>query len=274
MGTTLTAVQGDDSVQICFVVAIEGYQYLLTDYRTPSALFTSSTGWHGTEWSSALGGLSMQGVLFESKITPWDNRIMGNDVQFSVMDADGDDTFGKAVFKRGAGDETVLTASLNCSSTSNIAVKDTTNFASSGAAYIGCEQIAYTGKTSTTLTGISRGKYSPFSTKDGSRIGRTHTLNTKMGTVPVPIKITDEPRVWMGKWVGIWMHRVVGGVLDTKANAVLVHAGKIEHFQDSSNGNTVVGVKGLLNVISESTIFYDGWKARVKKAYTSGMTSG
>jgi len=272
MGTTLTSLQNDDGIRVCFVVAVEGYSYLLTDYHTPSDLFTSSTGWHGTDWSSALGGLSLEGVVFEQKITPWDNKIIGNEISFSVMDYDGADQFGIDVFKVGGGNESPLAASMSISQTTSIKVKDVTNFASSGAAYIGTERIDYASKDAGTneLKTLTRGKFSPFKRDSGANIGRSHKLNLKMGTVPAPTKVTDAPRVWIGKWCGIWMHRVIGGVIDTKANAELIHAGKINGIQDSTNGNTVVSVGSILDVVSGQTMLHDQYVGRVKKGIYIG----
>jgi hypothetical protein len=264
MGTTLTALQGD-GLRVCFVIAIEGFEYLLTDLETPANLFTSSTGWHGTDWSQALGGLSMEGVVFEQSITPWDSKIVGNEVSFSVMDYDGADVFGEAVFKTGAGNENPLQATLTNTQTTSVKVKDTTNFASSGSCYIGTEHITYTSKDSDELKTLTRGRYSPFKTDSGAGFGRYHKINTKMGTVPAPVIVSDKPRVWIGKFCGIWMHRVTGNTADTKANAELLHAGKITGIQDSSSGNTTITVSGILDTIRDSTIGFDQFVGRVKK---------
>lgn len=55
---------------------------------------------------------------------------------------------------------TVLTGNLTNNSTTPIPVANTAEFAASGALLIGDELILYTGKTSTTFTGITRGAYS------------------------------------------------------------------------------------------------------------------
>ena len=164
MGTTLTAFKDSDGFQYCFVIAIEGYSYLLTNWHTTSDLFVSGTGWHGTGWTQALSGLSMEGVVFKQSISPWKNDMKGEEVSFSVVDDDGTDRFGIDVFKRGAGNETQLYSTLDNNDTT-IQVQSSVNFASSGAVYIGTERIDYGGKTTgspDTLTGCTRGMYSPF----------------------------------------------------------------------------------------------------------------
>jgi hypothetical protein len=266
MGTTKTAFQNDDGIEICFVVAIEGFSSLITNFATPANLFTASTGWHGSGWTTAIGGLDLEGAVFEQKIVPWDCQIRGNGISVSVMDCDGVDLFGKEVFKGGAGNETELNATATNSATT-ITVKDTTNFSSSGTIYIGTERITHSGKSGTSFTGCTRGIYSPFKTDSGANFGRNHQINRKFGTVPVGVKVTDAPRTWVGKWVGIWMHRVTGGVLDTKANAELLHAGKIDNVQDSSNGNTVISIGSVLDAIGQATVFNDQWSGRVKEGF-------
>ena len=91
MGTTKTAFQNDDGIEICFVVAIEGFSSLITNFATPANLFTASTGWHGSGWTTAIGGLDLEGAVFEQKIVPWDCQILGNGISISVMDCDGVD---------------------------------------------------------------------------------------------------------------------------------------------------------------------------------------
>lgn len=51
---------------------------------------------------------------------------------------------------------TYLTADMTEDGTETINVADTTGFPSSGNVWIGCEKVTYTGKTGTTLTGITR----------------------------------------------------------------------------------------------------------------------
>ena len=62
---------------------------------------------------------------------------------------------GRKVYK-GSNGSTTLNGAINTSVTT-ITVASTTNFSTQGTLIIGTEQITYTGKTSTTFTGCSRG---------------------------------------------------------------------------------------------------------------------
>lgn len=72
---------------------------------------------------------------------------------------------------------TTLTANINSNSTTPIAVSSTTGFTNSGYIRIGAEVIAYTGKTATTFTGITRGQA-------GSN-GSTHNSGAGVGFAQV-----------------------------------------------------------------------------------------
>ena len=63
-----------------------------------------------------------------------------------------------------AGSITTLTADIDATSTAAIAVTDTASFPTSGAIWIEAEKVTYTGKTSTTFTGIARGASSTTAT--------------------------------------------------------------------------------------------------------------
>jgi len=270
IGTTITSFRNDDGLQVCFVVAIEGYEYLITDYATPADLFVVGGGWEAEGWSSAIGGLLLEGVTFGQSIVPWDNKIKGNDIAFSVMDYDGTDRFGIDVFKNGAGDETELTGTGIDNNDTTINVKDTTNFSGSGSLYIGTEQITYGGKTGTSFTDCTRGKYSPFVSSTSAMLGRNHGVTKQKDTVPITVKVSNVPRNWIGRWVGIYCHRVVGGKVDMRVNAILLHAGKIVGVQDSSSGNTVVSTGSVLGAIQNATFFDNQWMGRVKRGIYIG----
>jgi len=60
------------------------------------------------------------------------------------------------------------------------------------------------------------------------------------------------------------MHKIAGGKIDTKANAELLHAGKIKGIQDTSTGNTVVSLGSVLGAIQSATFFDDQYVGRCK----------
>ena len=58
--------------------------------------------------------------------------------------------------------------------------------------------------------------------------------------VTVPPLISDEPRSWIGKWVGVWILRNAGGVYDTPDEGHLAFAGTIASVGSDDVGRTVI----------------------------------
>src|SRR5687768_4610609 len=114
MGTTLTAMTGDATQAYQWVIAIEGYSYLLTT-GSPSA---AATAWTDSDWSQALGGLFIDWGGMGQKIQPWSSALSIPSLKFCVMDVDGNDTFGKALGATGGGTETRLVTALDVDDTS------------------------------------------------------------------------------------------------------------------------------------------------------------
>lgn len=88
---------------------------------------------------------------------------------------------------------TALTASMTNNGTTPIQVTSTELFASSGHILIGTELIAYTGKTSTTFTGITRGVYGTTNVAHNIADAVTEALGVPSATtsIPVPFDTTD-----------------------------------------------------------------------------------
>lgn len=88
---------------------------------------------------------------------------------------------------------TTLTASMTNVSTAAIQVASTALFATSGHLLIGTELIAYTGKTSTTFTGITRGVYGSTNTSHNIGDAVTEALGVTSSTtsIAVPFDTTD-----------------------------------------------------------------------------------
>lgn len=88
---------------------------------------------------------------------------------------------------------TTLTASMSNVSTAAIQVVSTDLFESSGHLLIGSELVAYTGKTSTTFTGITRGVYGSTNTSHSIGDPVTEALGVASSTtsVAIPFDSTD-----------------------------------------------------------------------------------
>ena len=88
---------------------------------------------------------------------------------------------------------TTLTASMSNVSTAAIQVASTSQFESSGHLLIGSELIAYTGKTATTFTGITRGVYGSTNTSHNIGDPVTEALGVASSTtsIAIPLDTTD-----------------------------------------------------------------------------------
>ena len=88
---------------------------------------------------------------------------------------------------------TTLTGAMTNTSTTAIQVTSTALFASAGHLLIGSELVAYTGKTSTTFTGITRGVYGTTNTSHSIGDAVTEALGVASSTssIAVPLDTTD-----------------------------------------------------------------------------------
>jgi hypothetical protein len=256
MGTTLTALQsGNTSIQ--WVAVIEGFEYLLTDGDPAAAL----TAWAGLEWSQAASGLAVAGD-WSQRLDPWEAFTAMGSMRLSLQ-PDAANDIAAAFFRDAPVLTDVYLAADLTASAGTITVPSTSGFTSP--IYIGNERITYSGTTATTFTGCTRGRMHPFSTQGGTpnRFGTQHRATTSPTTVSIPPIVSGTPRRWIGKWVGLWAHRVAGGVLDTKAEAQLVFAGRIVSITDDESGCAVIECKHVAEVVKDTVIGRDTWRAQV-----------
>lgn len=267
--TTLTALTTQSGVRLQYVVAIEGYGYLLTNGAAADAI----TAWAGTDYIAALSGLEIQWSM-DQKLDPWNPfKGMAHAVTLAVMDTTGADTFGLAVFKREGQTTSRLLTDITPTSTT-LSLQSTDAFPSTaaggGTVYIGNEAIVYTTNDTAadTLTGLTRGCWSPFTTEAGGRFARTHRVTPTVPGIPPDAStstiVADAPIDWKGRWVGIWIHRVVDGVLDIRTQAHLAFAGKLAAVSDGADGRTIVQCEGVQEAIADAIVMREQWKAKVR----------
>ena len=88
---------------------------------------------------------------------------------------------------------TTLTTGFNNSSTADIVVASTAQFSSAGTILIGSELIGYTGKTSTTFTGVTRNVYGTTSAAHtaGVYVSEAQGVASSSTALAVPMDTTD-----------------------------------------------------------------------------------
>lgn len=258
MGTTKTELAAG-SIDYQWVVAIEGYSNLLTSGSTAAAV----TAWAGTDWSAAIGGMFVE-LDNQQKLDPW-NPLQGGGTCTLRIAPDSADAIGIATARKTYGAETYLAAEVGRSN-GTIPVKSTSAFAASGEAHIGTECFAYSSVTPTAFQGVTRGRYSPFGASGSTRFAQHHRVGFDANSVKLQPIVSAYPRTWVGRRVGVWMHRrIPGGVLDTKAEAQLVFAGKIAELRgDVGTLGTVIALKHELDVIRETSLGRELWSAKIK----------
>jgi len=258
VGTTLTAIQAG-SLGLQFIAAVEGVTTLAYSGSDASL---ATTAWSGTDFNAAVTGMRIRWGDGQS-LKPWSADVDPMNVEILIPPGSAD-TFGVMVFGSARGFETRLNAELTATATT-VTVLSTSTFPSSGSIYIGTERIEYTGKTATTFTGCTRGYAAPFkaSSETGTRFGRAHVLPDVADGMVIKPWVTSQPRVWVGRWVGIWAHQLKGGVLDTKAQAQLVFAGRIVGTRDEADGHTVIELQDARAAIRDCVLLRDQWTAQV-----------
>src|SRR4051812_27666044 len=108
MGTTLDALNAG-SITYKYVVAIEGYSWLLTTAVPVAAI----AAWSGTDWSRALDGLYVE-IDNQGAAHPWEPFQPGGTCTLRVApDSAGADTFGIDTHRKRGGGETYLAATAD-----------------------------------------------------------------------------------------------------------------------------------------------------------------
>lgn len=279
MGTTLTALN-TGITRVAYAVLIEGYGYAITDGE-PGAVFSAfdTSTLVGHDLTGVHGGLSVDWNMSQL-IEPWEPFGESPTLRFAVAPAAGYptpldfDQFGITVGKRTGGHETALTqvAAVDCNDLS-VPCRHALDFAASGQIFVGNETMNYSSVSGAgTFTISQRGVYSPFQTETPARFAHSHRSTDPSTTTGDPIGVTippvvsDEITKWTGRWVGVWILRVVnevGGipVYDTTDQGHLAFAGTIASIGHDEAGRTVVELDHVLRRITDTTIHRDPYRA-------------
>ncbi len=267
MGTTATDLQNEAGNQLCFVLLIEGFPYIITDHGDLEAVFVA---WEESDWgegsiSGQLPGLKVSGLISQ-RFEPFTDTIDAPRLTF-VIQPDEDETLATAIFKSKPSFETRITDVFEPGSDGSgvLSVKQTTDAAASGFMYTGGRTLSYSAKGATSLTVTAGNAYTPFA----GGIDRFTPGNAidpgDFYTTSHPAKVQDVPRTWIGKRVALYLHRIVGGVLDTHDQAQLEFAGTIKAISEDQEGQTVLECEDLRGLIRDTVLHQKQWVGFVKE---------
>jgi hypothetical protein len=258
--TTIEKMQAG-SFAMKWVATIEGCKYILSD--APAAAVVNA--YAGTDWDNednVIQGLYVE-LHNEQSIAPLEPFTTMGRCTLRVQDGQTGDVFGRFVAQRQGGDRTTITSTADRNDTT-INVKSTTDWASSGDAFIGTECFGYTGVGATSFTGCTRGKYSPFrcaqSGSGGNRFGNHHRVGTDINHVQLNPVVSSIPRIWIGKRVAVRLHTwdEENQALNSRAEAQLVFAGRISALSDDHNTfETIIEVDHAMSEFRNAIIGRD-----------------
>lgn len=305
-GRTIDALN-NGSAAIRYVVAIEGYPFLLTDADPAKAVIA----WSDTDWTQALDGLFVA-LDNQQQLDPWTPFQRGGQCSLSVL-PDAADRFGIDVNRAADGAQAGLVLPCDRYGTpaelaqqisngiiagggssapttlDQLYIDNATDFVA-GDVHIGTECISVSAPngTGTFMDTYARGKYSPFGSggAGGHNFAQHHRVTTDPQGVLLNPVVSQQPRIWIGRWVGVWMHTVDGnGTLNARKDAQVVYAGQIASITDDADtGCTVVELQHVLDVVQSITLGRDmfsavipnGWyiTAGQQFSFSEGATTG
>lgn len=272
MGTTLTALNAGGCA-VTYVVQIEGYDTLLVTDHPAEVL----TAWQEADLpgnydvAHAITGLSVRWSQ-EQRHSPWVPFGQPPMLSFVVVagrDESGDvtDTFGATVAKRTSTLQTSLVAALDANDTT-ATVRSTAAFPGSGTVHVGAEAMSYATTAATEFQSLTRGMWAPFHTSGSARFGRRHHAfdpSTAVGdalAVRIPPVVGDEPRDWIGRWVGVWVcRRGTDAAIDGPDQALLAFAGQIAEITEGDHGEVIVECEHALRSIYDRNLFANPYQS-------------
>lgn len=292
MGTTLDALNAGYA-DVVYVAVIEGCPYVLTS-GDPGGTYNavSSSSMNGiNDAHDAIGGLSVDWAGMGQEVDPWRPfgdaptlRLIVAPAPPSEGDHDDLDIFGRLVHKQAGGHETPMGAgaAVDCNDLT-LTGRHSSGFAASGSVYVGPESMDYSSVDAAgVFTIATRGLHSPFQTESGARFARTHrAVDPTAATgapvgVTIPPLITDEPRQWLGRWVGVWILRNSGGSYDLPDAGHLAFAGTIASVGADEAGRTVIELDHALTKIHDTVLHRDQYRAQLVEGcnLTTGQQFG
>lgn len=256
MTTTFGWLATLDRARLALVLVFEGVPYYYTTSEDTAGI---ATAWASTEWSGGtlFGGLHVVGTI-EQEIELFSPRIKPDTLTFHITDPD--DAFAAYFMRHAASDwaQTHLTENLLAGATT-ATVKDTSAFPASGTAHCGNETMTYSGKTATTLTGLTRGVFSLNSNEDGDKFAPGHFGS--VGTEQFPWITSARPRSHYNRGCQLWLHHYEAGAWSTKANARLLWSGRVKSIKDAGDRSFDIEARNILEMVEANTLLEEQFKA-------------
>lgn len=259
MGTTRDALQADSSVELGYVLVIEGYKYLITDGLPLDAV----TAWAGSQWSDARTGLRVNGSLSQ-KLAPWSNELSVFGLTFTILGEE----FAVDMFRSRPVIRTQLLDGFSSGDSQggsfDINVQDASQFTDT--LFIGNETFTIGSVLGDTITLSDEGQYHPHGA-DGTPnvLGTGHAVaddaNVGNYSSSTPVYVTGDAATWLGKHVALHACRVSGGVWDTKGESEIIFAGTIDGISQDGPLGTRIECVGIRQSLIDATLMHDQWSA-------------
>lgn len=266
MSTTSAWLQAQYHGEYAFVLAIDGYNVLFTTTDDVSGI---ATAWTGTDWTNVKSGLDLIGAIGQS-ITPLKPSINPRPLTFRVVDY-------SSFFL-----STLLAPNLSTAGTTHLAadldpagvtmlVRDAfaTGFsAGTNVLYVGHEQIVSGSRTDgggdeDTFGSLTRAKNSLFTTNSGAAFKRYHRVKP-VGTLNranAPA-VSTQPRTWLNTQVGLYLHHKEGSTWSTRANSLLLWAGRLKEWRDPGDGWIELDCMDVFELLNQN-VLADQYRARL-----------
>ena len=180
-------------------VTVSGFSITSPD----AAWWPGNTFDNWTDYAKPWLMLSGDGIRVSERAIPGATTLLEvSEVTFHISDVDLAAT--QMFSSQDLAIATFITSEVSASATT-IPVVDTTAFTSSGVIYLDQEAIFYSGKTSTTFTGCTRGAL-------GSKATR-HIYSVAQGAGMGNPQVTNIPVDYVGRPATLWLARVEAGVI-------------------------------------------------------------
>ena len=259
MTATLTYAETARSLEYVYVFLIEGVEVAITSHSDPAAIKSLWTATeHGAMTADWLGGLIPEGSI-TSKIKLFDPKVETDSITIKVVDQ-LDWLAGMTQSEAlSSAARTTLREALDADDTT-VRANRTTDFAASGAIYIGHERITYASKTgggTPTFDTCTRGTLALFQRDAGGDFAYSHGSGTSIADGGQLVEISDQPRVWLNRRCALYVLHREGSTWQSGSAPLCLWAGRIKSIEDDGGvvSFAVTGIAECLDTLVFSNQF-------------------